>query len=378
MIYFDNAATSRFKPSVTLDAVMEELASSSNPGRGGHNDSIKSGEKVFEVRKKIKEFFNADDRYEVVFTKNCTEALNLALIGYLSSFSGKVHVITSQLEHNSILRVLFELERRGKVSISFVEYTHNYDISIPAIEKLVRRNTVLVALSHMSNVIGNRIDVKAISNHLVKRRIPLLIDGAQSIGHVAMDLKESPITMLASAGHKGLYGVQGTGFLIFNRESVKPLPIIYGGTGTDSQSLFQPEGIPERYESGTVNTAGIVGLGKSVSWVKDNFDAINNKIYKISTYIYNTLYELESIELYTPYPSPVISFNISGLVSVEVANYLNDKDIAVRAGLHCAPLAHKMLGTFESGAVRISVGYSNTLEEAQYLVDAIKDIISEM
>ncbi len=378
MIYFDNAATSRFKPSVTLDAVMEELASSSNPGRGGHNDSIKSGEKVFEVRKKIKEFFNADDRYEVVFTKNCTEALNLALIGYLSSFSGKVHVITSQLEHNSILRVLFELERRGKVSISFVEYTHNYDISIPAIEKLVRRNTVLVALSHMSNVIGNRIDVKAISNHLVKRRIPLLIDGAQSIGHVAMDLKESPITMLASAGHKGLYGVQGTGFLIFNRESVKPLPIIYGGTGTDSQSLFQPEGIPERYESGTVNTAGIVGLGKSVSWVKDNFDAINNKIYKISTYIYNTLYELESIELYTPYPSPVISFNISGLDSVEVANYLNDKDIAVRAGLHCAPLAHKMLGTFESGAVRISVGYSNTLEEAQYLVDAIKDIISEM
>lgn len=378
MIYFDNAATSRFKPSVTLDAVMEELASSSNPGRGGHNDSIKSGEKVFEVRKKIKEFFNADDRYEVVFTKNCTEALNLALMGYLSSFSGKVHVITSQLEHNSILRVLFELERRGKVSISFVEYTHNYDISIPAIEKLVRRNTVLVALSHMSNVIGNRIDVKAISNHLVKRRIPLLIDGAQSIGHVAIDLKESPITMLASAGHKGLYGVQGTGFLIFNRESVKPLPIIYGGTGTDSQSLFQPEGIPERYESGTVNTAGIVGLGKSVSWVKDNFDAINNKIYKISTYIYNTLYELESIELYTPYPSPVISFNISGLDSVEVANYLNDKDIAVRAGLHCAPLAHKMLGTFESGAVRISVGYSNTLEEAQYLVDAIKDMISEM
>ena len=378
MIYFDNAATSRFKPSVTLDAVMEELASSSNPGRGGHNDSIKSGEKVFEVRKKIKEFFNADDRYEVVFTKNCTEALNLALIGYLSSFSGKVHVITSQLEHNSILRVLFELERRGKVSISFVEYTHNYDISIPAIEKLVRRNTVLVALSHMSNVIGNRIDVKAISNHLVKRRIPLLIDGAQSIGHVAIDLKESPITMLASAGHKGLYGVQGTGFLLFNRESVKPLPITYGGTGTDSQSLFQPDGVPERYESGTVNTAGIVGLGKSVSWVKDNFDAINNKIYKISTYIYNTLYELESIELYTPYPSPVISFNISGLDSVEVANYLNDKDIAVRAGLHCAPLAHKMLGTFESGAVRISVGYSNTVEEAQYLVDTIKDIISEM
>ncbi|MCX4366561.1 MAG: aminotransferase class V-fold PLP-dependent enzyme [Clostridia bacterium] len=378
MIYFDNAATSRFKPSVTLDAVMEELASSSNPGRGGHNDSIKSGEKVFEVRKKIKEFFNADDRYEVVFTKNCTEALNLALMGYLSSFSGKVHVITSQLEHNSILRVLFELERRGKVSISFVEYTHNYDISIPAIEKLVRRNTVLVALSHMSNVIGNRIDVKAISNHLVKRRIPLLIDGAQSIGHVAIDLKESPITMLASAGHKGLYGVQGTGFLLFNRESVKPLPITYGGTGTDSQSLFQPDGVPERYESGTVNTAGIVGLGKSVSWVKDNFDAINNKIYKISTYIYNTLYELESIELYTPYPSPVISFNISGLDSVEVANYLNDKDIAVRAGLHCAPLAHKMLGTFESGAVRISVGYSNTVEEAQYLVDTIKDIISEM
>lgn len=378
MIYFDNAATSRFKPSVTLDAVMEELASSSNPGRGGHNDSIKSGEKVFEVRKKIKEFFNADDRYEVVFTKNCTEALNLALIGYLSSFSGKVHVITSQLEHNSILRVLFELERRGKVSISFVEYTHNYDISIPAIEKLVRRNTVLVALCHMSNVIGNRIDVKAISNHLVKRRIPLLIDGAQSIGHVAIDLKESPITMLASAGHKGLYGVQGMGFLLFNRESVKPLPITYGGTGTDSQSLFQPDGVPERYESGTVNTAGIVGLGKSVSWVKDNFDAINNKIYKISTYIYNTLYELESIELYTPYPSPVISFNISGLDSVEVANYLNDKDIAVRAGLHCAPLAHKMLGTFESGAVRISVGYSNTVEEAQYLVDTIKDIISEM
>lgn len=184
--------------------------------------------------------------------------------------------------------------------------------------------------------------------------------------------------MLASAGHKGLYGVQGTGFLLFNRESVKPLPITYGGTGTDSQSLFQPDGVPERYESGTVNTAGIVGLGKSVSWVKDNFDAINNKIYKISTYIYNTLYELESIELYTPYPSPVISFNISGLDSVEVANYLNDKDIAVRAGLHCAPLAHKMLGTFESGAVRISVGYSNTVEEAQYLVDTIKDIISEM
>lgn len=378
MIYFDNAATSRFKPSVTLNAVMEELTSSANPGRGGHNDSIKSGEKVFSARMNIKEFFNADDKYEVIFTKNCTEALNLAIRGYLSSFAGKVHVITSQLEHNSILRILFELEKRGKISLSFVEYTHNYEISISSIEKIIRRNTVLVALAHMSNVIGNHIDVKSISNYLMKRRIPLLIDGAQSVGHIAIDFSESPISMLASAGHKGLYGVQGTGFLIFDRESVRLSPITFGGTGTNSQSLFQPDDIPERYESGTLNTAGIAGLSKSVSWVKDNFGEINKKIYKISTYIYNTLYELESIELYTPYPSPVISFNVSGLDSIEVANYLNEKDIAVRAGLHCAPLTHKLLGTFEKGAVRVSIGYSNTIEEAEYLIDTIKEILHEM
>lgn len=377
MIYLDNAATSKFKPQSMIDAMNKELMNSANPGRGGHNDSIEAGIKIFNARKQIKSFFNAPDNYEVIFTKNCSEALNLAITGYLSSFRTKVHVITSIYEHNSILRILFYYSSIGKIDVSFIKPMSMSDnISIADIDILIRKNTKLIILTQMSNVTGDIIDIESAVKIAHSHGIPILIDTAQSAGHVPLDISLHSVDMIASAGHKGLHGPQGTGFLMLNTNTIKLSPFIFGGTGTQSDSMRQPASMPEGYEVGTLNTPGICGLTESVIWTYHNKQEINNVITEMSNKLYTSLSLRNDVKLYSKYPSPVISFNIGDFTSSEIGDYLNDNNIAVRSGLHCAPLIHKFLGTYTSGTVRVSIGYNNSMSDIDYLISVIDKLLN--
>lgn len=307
----------------------------------------------------LKSLVNADDSYELVFTSGCTEALNLAIFGYLQSKRGG-NAVTTVFEHNSVLRPLNKLLGDGVIDgIRYAEPSDpSHRISAGDIEKLVDGNTRLIVINHVSNVTGATADIEGIGAFAASRGIPFLVDSAQSFGHKKIDVKKCNISMLAAAGHKGLHGSQGTGFLIFSKD-LKIKPIRFGGTGTFSESLAQPEEPPEGLESGTLNTAGIIGTGAAAKWTMENFAEINRHVAYLSSQMLYGLSKIPGIVVYTKTLSDVIAFNVGKVDSTDVADYLNDNDVAVRSGLHCAPLAHRFLGTEKQGAVRISIGYNN-------------------
>lgn len=359
MIYLDNAATSKFKPKCMFDAMFCQLGDSANPGRGGHSDSIDCAIRINDTRAALKALTGADDDYGLVFTSGCTEALNLAIFGYLSDKTGG-NVVTTVYEHNSVLRPLNRLLQTGIISgIRYVSPSDpSQSVTAQDIAAATDGDTRLIAVNHVSNVNGATADVEKIGAFAKSKNIPFLVDGAQSLGHLRVDMKKCNISMLAGAGHKALHGSQGTGFLIFEKD-IKLHPIRFGGTGTASSSLTQPEDVPEGLESGTMNTAGIIGLGAAAKWTYDNFDRINRHVAYLSSSMLYGLSKIPQVEMYTKTLSDVISFNVRGADSTDVADYLNDNDVAVRSGLHCAPLAHRFLGTEERGTVRISMGYNN-------------------
>lgn len=393
MIYLDNSATSRFKPKQVINAVMSELYNSSNSGRGAHNDAITLGYKIFETRQNILKYFNATD-YNVIFTKNCTEALNIAIQG-TAKIGG--HIITTCYEHNSVLRTLTYLEKTKNIRFDILfpknhiqktndlvnnrQYLQNKDLVITAdeIEKHIRPNTNLVIINHISNVLGVEENIEEIAYLCKKYSIMLLIDGAQSVGHKQIDIDRLGITMLASAGHKGLGGVQGTGFLVVNNHT-KLNPIMFGGTGTNSINLIQPNTIPEGFEVGTLNSAGILGLNEAINFNRENFNKINDKIARLSKALIENLCKNDKVIIYSPLDttSGIVSFNIKNMPADFVAKILNDRyDIAVRAGLHCAPLAHKCIGTTTYGTVRVSIGFNNDYDDIEKLTYAINEITKD-
>lgn len=359
MIYLDNAATSKFKPKCMFDAMFCQLGDSANPGRGGHNDSLDCAIKINDTRSALKALTGADDGYGLVFTSGCTEALNLAIFGYLCDKKG-ANVVATVFEHNSVLRPLERLVRQNV--LKEVRYASPSDpsqsVSADDVAKLADADTAMIIVNHVSNVNGATADVEGIGAFAKDRNIPFLVDGAQSLGHLRVNVKKCNISMLAGAGHKGLHGSQGTGFLIIS-DDIKLHPIRFGGTGTFSESLLQPEDVPEGLESGTMNTAGIIGLRAAAEWTYGNFDRINRHIAYLSSQTLYGLSKIKDVEIYTKTLSGVISFNVRGKDSTDVADYLNDNDVAVRSGLHCAPLAHDFLGTKDRGTVRISLGYNN-------------------
>ena len=371
MIYLDNAATSRFKPRRMFDEIFKQLSYSSNPGRGGHNDSIDTAIKIYDVRQSLKSLLSCDDRYELIFTQNCTEACNLAIIGYLLNFKGqKVDVIFTSNEHNSVARPLYYL--KDVLGINLIEITpdENGAISPVAVANAVTPDTKLICANHISNVTGNATDIFQIGKTAKKHGIPFFVDGAQSLGHVAPNVPDNNIDFLVAAGHKGLHGAQGTGFLIYNT-NYKIFPIRFGGTGTHSESLSQPTAPPEAYESGTLNSAGIIGLGASAEWTYQNLAKISlNTRYLTSELLYG-LKQIKNVKLYSSQNTGVISFNFKDYSSTDIGDYLNERDIAVRCGLHCAPLIHTQLGTLESGTVRVSVGYNNSIGDIHTLLKYI-------
>ncbi len=362
MVYLDNAATSRFVPRSVLNALQDQLLTKVNPGRGGYEESINAALEVFRTRQAILKYYGNSDG-KVVFTKNCTEALNLAIFGTAK----KGHVISTVTEHNSVLRPLKELEKRGLIRLTLVDPQGAMGITAEDIKKHLKADTYLICVNHCSNVNGMKNDVEGICRLASRYGIRSLVDDAQGAGHLRLDMKSSGIDMVASAGHKGLHGIQGTGFLTYKGVELKPL--LYGGTGTDSMNVYQPERDPEGLESGTLNTAGICALKAGVEWTEKRLSSLARENRKMTSFLLEELSLIKDIRTYSSANSSgVVAFIIQGHTSEEIADYLNQCGYEVRAGLHCAPLMHKYLKTLETGLVRISVGKNNSERDLEGVI----------
>ena len=371
MIYFDNAATNGFKISAVTDAVTSTLKFlSANPGRSGHRLSIKGAELIYNARSVIAETFGAPSPNHVIFTSNCTDALNKAIFGTVKKGD---HVITTIYEHNSVLRPLFYLKDSGIIDLTIVTPNNN-DIASEVIKNL-RNNTTLVAITGASNVSGTQPNWHDLTDTLRAKGVHLLIDGAQSGGHVPINVVKDKISLLCLAGHKGLNGIQGSGVLIIG-EDVDVKPTVFGGTGTETFLLSQPTSLPERLESGTLNLPAIVALGEGVSYTAKSVVRFGKILLRSSDYLIRGLHKISGVTVYSkPNEFGIVSFNMCGYDSEEVAFILNDKfDIAVRGGYHCAPLMHEFLGTKESGAVRASLSTHNTLREIDSFLYAVNTL----
>lgn len=374
MIYFDNSASSFVKPKSVQKAVLNALnLYTANPGRSGHKQALKTAMEVENVRNIVAHHVGttADN---IVFTLNCTDALNLAILG---SFSPGGHVICTENEHNSVVRPLEHLKQcDSSFSYSVAAQTQKNGITWQDIEKHLTDKTYMVICNHISNVNGDIADIVDIGKHLKELNITFLVDGAQSGGHFRYDMQEMGISMLALAPHKGFYAPQGVGCLCLDGKT-RLEPIRFGGTGTNSLEFIQPETSPERYESGTINTPAILGFGEGVKFVEENFKYIQEKLEDLTTYLHYELSKLP-IDIYTKTEntSGVLAFNIPNVDSTEVATYLDEKwNICVRSGYHCAPLKHQALGTLDQGAVRVSLSFFNTYQEVEKFVFAIKTFL---
>lgn len=371
MIYFDNSASTYTKPKEVITKVVEGLTKfSANPGRSGHKLSMLSALKVEEVRQKVCKFINAE---QIAFTENCTDALNLAIQGTLIPNG---HVICTVNDHNASVRPLFEMQKKYGLDISIASPKNKGILTLDDILPLIKPNTYMICLNHMSNVDGEIADIKSIGEYCYENCLTFLVDAAQSAGHLEIDMKKNYIDLLALAPHKGLYAPQGVGVLAYSKKA-KLAPIRFGGTGTEGENVYQPLGTIETFESGTLPTPNIMGLGAGIDFVNNHFDDINEKIDDLSTYINYELSNINGVKVYT-HPNNsygVIGFNIKDYGSTDVSQILSDKfGICTRGGLHCAGLKHKFLGTIEQGIVRVSLSYFNTFSECQKLVKAVKQI----
>lgn len=371
MIYFDNSATTNKKPKEVIAAVNQGLTKySANPGRSGHKLSVQTAIQVENVREKVMKFINAPF---VAFTQNCTDALNLAIQG---TFVPNGHIICTINDHNAMIRPLFELQKKYGLEISIASPKHSGELTLEDILPHIKPNTYMICLNEMSNVDGEVAQIKQIGEFCNEHCITFCVDAAQSCGHLEMDMQKNYIDLLALAPHKGLYAPQGVGVLGYTKKA-KLNPIRFGGTGTDGANVYQPKNSIETFESGTLSTPNILGLGAGIDFVEKHFGDIQEKIDDLSTYLNYELSNINGVKVYTHANNSygVIGFNIKDYGSTDVSQILSDKyGICTRGGLHCAGLKHKFLGTLEQGVVRVSLSYYNTFSECVKLVKAIKEI----
>jgi len=380
LVYLDNSATSWPKPQGVVEAIRKAIEKyGANPGRSGHKLAIEAARIIYQTREALAELFGLEDPERIILTKNVTEALNLVLYGFLKPGD---HVITSSMEHNSVMRPLRDLEKKG-VEVTQIRASEKGEIDPRDLLKSIRKNTKLVVLVHISNVTGTVMPVEEILKITKDHGIPLLLDAAQSAGTIPINLRELPVDLLAFTGHKGLFGPQGTGGLVINTEGLeeKIEPLMRGGTGSKSEEEEQPEFLPDKYESGTPNTPGIAGLGEGVRFIlKEGINRIMEKKEKLTLKLLEGLKEIKGVKLYGSLDPKkqigIVSFNVERKSPSEVSHLLDEKyNILSRPGLHCAPSAHKTIGTFPFGTVRFSVGYFNTEEEIEYALQAVKNLV---
>lgn len=375
MIYLDHAATTFPKPDRVCAAMAGCVKNlGANPGRAGHDLSQKAGQLVQAARELAADFFALPDSRGVIFCQNCTDALNLAIKG---SVQPGMHVVSTMIEHNSVLRVLKTLERRGVISLSLVPPEKNGTIRPEQISGAVKPKTGLVVMTHASNVLGRLNDIGAVGHFCRRRGVRFLVDAAQSAGKAEIDMQRMGIDLLACPGHKGLYGPQGTGLLLIS-PNVDLTPLREGGTGTESARLSQPDEWPERFESGTLNTPGIAGLYAALRYVRQNRAQIFMHEINLCELLLDEIRNIPKIRIYPDFLTApcvgLISLNLAALPSGQIADDLNERGICVRGGLHCAPLTHAFLGTTQQGAVRVSFGASNTESDVHALCEALAEI----
>lgn len=378
MIYFDNAATTLHKPQEVIEAVKKAMSSMGNAGRGNTSASMEATHTVFDTRENLAKFFNIKDSSRIAFTCNSTEALNIAIKGI---FKNGDNIITTMLEHNSVLRPLYEMEEKG-VELSFVKTDKLGNISYEEMENLIKNNTKAIICTHGSNLTGNLIDIKRVGEICKKYNLLFIVDASQTAGVFPIDVEDMNIDVLCFTGHKSLLGPQGTGG-IFIRESVEIKPLKSGGTGILTYSKSQPQIMPTYLEAGTLNGHGIAGLNAGIEFInKIGMNKIREKEDSLMWRFYNGVKNLPHIKIYGDFSKkercPIVTLNIGEYDSGDIAEELLSFGISTRAGGHCAPLMHEALGTVEQGAVRFSFGYFNTEEEVDKVIEILKNIINEI
>lgn len=370
MIYLDNAATSRFKPKCVLDALIFDVTHSANSGRAGHDEAIDKSIRIQKCREYLLSVFGASDEYTLIFTKNCTEALNLAIFGIVK---GGERVLTGVNEHNSVLRPLYKLKQKGKISLEIVKTNPLGRIDVKDVEKFATNADILV-FGGACNVNGAICDIQSIADYCKNNGKILILDGAQSVPLIPLTLKSSGISMLACPGHKGLHGVQGTGFLIV-RKDIKLSPLLYGGTGTFSSDVTPVVEMPDSFEAGTLFSGGIDALRQGAKWSFDNVDKNRKYIDRITKNILHGLHDIGATLYTRDTQTGVVCFNLANADSGYIADKLNEYGICVRGGLHCAPLVHREQGTSFQGAVRASVGCETKEGEIAYFLSVVERLM---
>ena len=372
MIYLDNAATSLRRPPCVIETVTQAMQSLGNSGRGVNGGSLSAARVIYDARQKLADLFGCSSPERVCFTSNATEALNTAIFGL---FGPGDHVITTDLEHNSVLRPLYRLEKRG-VELSFVPADRLGRIALSDFAPLLRPNTRAVITTHASNLTGNLVNLDAVGAFAREHGLLYVVDASQTAGAFSIDMARSGISVLCFTGHKSMMGPQGTGGLCL-AEGVEIRPLKTGGTGVQTYLPEQPAAYPTRLEAGTLNGHGIAGLSAAVDFLRETgVAAIHEKETALMRQFYDGVRAIPGVTVYGDFTgdrAPVVSLNIEDADSGEVADFLAaEYDIAVRSGAHCAPRMHRALGTEAQGAVRFSFGWYNTPAEVETAIAAIR------
>lgn len=376
MIYFDNAATTLHKPHEVIEAVVHAMTTAGNASRGTHTGSLAASRTVYETRKKIADFFHCSRADHVIFTSNSTEALNIAICGTLGKGD---HIISTDLEHNSVLRPLYHLEEQG-ASLTFLSANKKGCIDYDDFKCSIKPNTKAIVCTHSSNLTGNVLDIERIGRIAKAHNLLFIVDASQSAGCIEINMETMNIDILCFTGHKGLLGPQGTGGLCIH-ESVEIRPFKHGGSGIHSYEKGQPQAYPARLEAGTLNSHGIAGLCAAINYINTiTIPVIAKKEQELLWHFYKGICNIPEIHIYgdfdTKERAAILSLNIEGYDSGTVSDLLSQEyDIATRPGAHCAPRMHQALGTTETGAVRFSFSSFNTMEEVETAIQALKELV---
>ncbi|MGL5353675.1 MAG: aminotransferase class V-fold PLP-dependent enzyme [Clostridium sp.] len=378
-IYLDNASTTFPKPKVVVDSMCNFITNiGGNSGRSNHSNSLNTSRILYNTRELLCDFFNFDLAQNVIFTNNITTSLNMLINGVIKNGD---HIITSSMEHNSVIRPLYKLKSELNIELDVISANIEGFIDAKEVAKLIKSNTKLVILSQASNVTGSIQPIKEIGQICKDNNVFFILDSAQGAGVLNTDFQELNLSALAFTGHKNLLGPQGTGgFIIDNALNEICTPLIVGGTGSLSDSLYQPDFLPDKFESGTLNMPGIVGLYESINFIKsEGLQSIYDYNKNLHSYFINELLNIDNIDFYGDKTgqnsTTCITFNIKNMDTAELSFELdNTYGIKNRSGLHCAPLAHKTIGSYPTGAVRLSLSYFNKKAELDYTLKAISDI----
>ena len=373
MVYLDNAATTYPKPpSVISKSSYAMVNYGANPGRAGHRLSMETAEAVFLARQQCADFFGARTE-NVCFMLNCTSALNTAIKGILTPNS---HIITSDLEHNAVLRPLHSVSKRDGISYSVAKVADNDEETVENFRRLIKHGTKAIVCTAASNVTGKILPYKQLARLCSEQGLCFILDAAQGAGVLPISLSDN-INVICAAGHKGLYGPMGTGLMITDNK-FRLQTLIEGGTGSASSDPEQPEFLPDRFESGTINTSGAIALGSGVAFVKEKgISAIYEHEWQLCKYAHSRMRQNKNVLLYGDFDrsfAPLFSFNIKGMTSEQTAAKLSDSGFYLRGGLHCAYLAHRKLGTLNTGTVRFAPSVFTTKGEVNAFLRAVKRI----